>query len=58
MQKKSIDSLQLVMAHDFHLENIAHFLCIFLSMGIIMTSVMTSVMTLVLRYFCHYVNFG
>ena len=54
MQKKSIDSLQLVMAHDFHLENIAHFLCIFLSMGIIMTSVMTSV----LRYFCHYVNFG
>ena len=50
MQIKSINSLQLVMAHDFHLENIAHFLCIFLSMGIIMTSV--------LRYFCHYANFG
>ena len=26
MQKKSINSLQLVMAHDFHLENIAHFM--------------------------------
>ena len=26
--------------HDFHLESIAHFLCIFLSMSIIMTSVL------------------
>ena len=38
--KKSINSLQLEMVHDFHLESIAHFLCIFLSMGIIMTSVL------------------
>ena len=29
MQKKSINSLQLVMAHDFHLESIAHFFMYF-----------------------------
>ena len=51
--KKSINKSQFAMAHDFNSENIAHFLCIFLSVDIIMTSVMMSS----LRYFCHYVNF-